>query len=147
VLSETKVTQSLRKEDVEPRWWILDAEGQTLGRLATKAATLLRGKHKPSFTPHVDCGDFVIVVNASKVKILGKREAKKTYSHYTGYPGGLITKSYKDLIVSKPEFVVSHAVKGMLPKTKLGKKIYLKLKVYAGADHPHVAQQPQLYAN
>ena len=147
MLSEIKVTQSLRKEDVEPNWWVLDAEKQTLGRLATKAAVLLRGKHKPEFTPHVDCGDFVIIINAEKVKVEGKRFTKKEYFHHTGYPGGVKIKSYQELILKNPEFIISHAVKGMLPKNKLGRKIYKKLKVYTGNTHPHAAQKPEFYIN
>lgn len=138
-----RFTHSLRKEDVQREWFVVDAAGKTLGRLSTQIATILRGKHKPSFTPHVDNGDFVIVLNAEKVVLEGKRPEKKDYFHYTGYPGGGISESFKELIKTKPERVIQHAVTGMLPKTKLGKQIIKKLKVYAGEAHPHTAQQPK----
>lgn len=138
-----KITKSLRKEDAHHDWWVVNAEGATLGRIATQVATLLRGKHKANFTPHVDNGDFVIVINADKVQLQGKRTEQKEYFHYTGYPGGGRFRSFKNLIDTKPEEVLELAVKGMLPKTKLGKKIGMKLKVYRGAEHPHDAQQPQ----
>jgi large subunit ribosomal protein L13 len=140
-----KITKSMRKEDVLHRWWVVDAEGKTLGRLATQVAILLRGKNKPWFTPHVDCGDFVIVVNAGKIVLHGKRAEQKEYFHYTGYPGGGRMQSFKDMIVKKPEFVIEHAVKGMLPKNKLGRQIIKKLKVYGGAEHPHAAQKPETF--
>lgn len=140
-----KFTKSLRKEDVKRDWFVVDAAGKTLGRLSTQIAVLLRGKHKPSFTPHVDCGDFVIVLNAEKVQLEGKRPEKKDYFHYTGYPGGGISESFKDLIKTKPERVIQHAVTGMLPKNRLGRKLIKKLKVYSGEAHPHGAQQPTQY--
>jgi large subunit ribosomal protein L13 len=124
----------------------VDAAGQTVGRLATQVATLLRGKHKPSFTPHVDTGDFVIVINADKIQLKGKRTEQKEYFHNTGYPGGGRMRSFKQLIQTKPEEVVELAVKGMLPKNSLGRTIGRKLKVYAGGEHPHSAQQPKTYA-
>ncbi len=140
-----KITKSLRKEDATSDWWIIDAEGKTLGRLATQVARLIRGKHKPWFTPHVDCGDFVIVINAEKIVLHGKRADQKEYFHYTGYPGGGRFQSFKNVISQKPEFAIQHAVRGMLPKTKLGNKMVHKLKVCAGSNHPHAAQSPKLY--
>jgi len=139
----SKITKSFRKEDVVHDWWIVDANNQTVGRLAAQVAHILRGKHKPWFTPHVDCGDCVIVINAEKIQMLGKRTEQKEYFHYTGYPGGGRTKSFKNVIAgARPEFAIEHAVKGMLPKNKLGKQILKKLKVYKGTEHPHAAQKP-----
>ncbi len=143
--TSAKITKSLRKEDVDKKWWVIDAENQTVGRLATRIATLLRGKHKPSFTPHVDCGDYVIVINAEKVLVEGKRTDKKTYFSHSGYPGATKFTSFKDLIKKKPEFIIQHAVKGMLPKNSLGRKILKNLKVYDSAEHPHSAQKPIEY--
>ena len=140
-----KITRSVRKEDVDQKWLIVDAAGQTVGRLATQIATLLRGKHKPTFTPHVDCGDFVIVLNAEKVVFQGKRAEQKEYSHYTGYPGGRRVRTAKQLLKTKPEQVVEMAVKGMLPKNRLGRVVGMKLKVYRGNEHPHQAQQPKTW--
>ncbi len=138
-----KITRSAKADEVHRQWWVIDAEGKTLGRLASQIAVLLRGKHKPIFTPHIDCGDFVIVINAEKVVVEGKRAEQKEYFHYTGYPGGAIFEKFKDLIVKKPEFVIRHAVWGMLPKNRLGRKLIKKLKVYREAQHPHQAQKPQ----
>ncbi|MCL5267730.1 MAG: 50S ribosomal protein L13 [Bacteroidetes bacterium] len=135
-------TKSFAKEDVERKWLVVDANGKTLGRLATKVASLLRGKTNPRFTPHSDTGDFVIVVNAEKVKVTGKKMDTKVYFHYTGYPGGATYTKYRELIEKKPEVVIEHAVKGMLPKNRLGARLFTKLKVYAGSDHPHKAQKP-----
>jgi large subunit ribosomal protein L13 len=140
-----KITKSLRKEDATSDWWIIDADGKTLGRLATQVARLIRGKHKPWFTPHVDCGDFVIVINAEKIVLHGKRADQKEYFHYTGYPGGGRFQSFKNVISQKPEFAIQHAVRGMLPKTKLGNKMIHKLKVCGGANHTHTAQMPKVY--
>jgi large subunit ribosomal protein L13 len=140
-----RITKSVRQQDVERRWWVVDAAGKTLGRLASQVAALLRGKHKPYFTPHVDCGDFVIVINAAKVRVEGKRWQKKEYFHYTGYPGGARFEKFRELLERKPEFIIEHAVWGMLPKGRLGRRIIRKLKVYAGPEHPHQAQQPQPY--
>jgi large subunit ribosomal protein L13 len=140
-----KITKSIRKEDVSRCWWLLDASGMTLGRLATQAAALLRGKHKSCFTPHIDTGDFVIVINAEKIQILGKRYEQKEYFHNTGYPGGGRFESFKELIAKKPHEVIQHAVHGMLPKNRLGRQIFKKLKVYAGASHPHTAQKPEVF--
>ncbi|MCS7177341.1 MAG: 50S ribosomal protein L13 [Candidatus Kapabacteria bacterium] len=139
------ITKSVRRDEVERRWWVVDAAGQTLGRLASQVARLLRGKHKPYFTPHVDCGDFVIVINAAQVRVEGKRWKYKEYFHYTGYPGGARFEKFTDLLRRKPEKVIEHAVWGMLPKGRLGRRIFRKLKVYAGPEHPHQAQQPQEY--
>jgi large subunit ribosomal protein L13 len=141
-----KITHSVRDQDVQRQWWVVDADGQTVGRLATQIAVLLRGKHKPLFTPHVDCGDFVIVINADKVVMQGKRAEQKEYFHNTGYPGGGRLRSFKDLMKTKPEEVVELAVKGMLPKNTLGRIIGKKLKVFRGTEHPHEAQQPKEWA-
>jgi large subunit ribosomal protein L13 len=131
--------------DVQRQWYVIDATDVVLGRLATQVATLLRGKHKPIFAPNVDTGDFVIVINADKVALTGnKLEQKKAYRH-SGYPGGLRAMSYRELMEKRPDRAVEKAVKGMLPKNSLGRKMVKKLKVYAGSDHPHLAQQPVQY--
>lgn len=135
-------TYSAKPGEVERKWVLIDAEGQTLGRLATTAATILRGKNKPEFTPHVDTGDFVIVINAEKVQVSGKKTSDKVYGHHTGHPGGLKTETLKEALEKHPEKVIEKAVKGMLPKTTLGRKQGMKLKVYAGPEHPHAAQNP-----
>ncbi|MET8156330.1 50S ribosomal protein L13 [Sphaerisporangium sp. NPDC005289] len=128
--------------DVQRQWYVIDATDVVLGRLATQVATLLRGKHKPIFAPHVDTGDFVIVINADKVALTGKKlEQKKAYRH-SGYPGGLRSVSYSELLEKRPDRAVEKAVKGMLPKNSLGRKMAKKLKVYAGSEHPHLAQRP-----
>lgn len=142
--TSAKITKSMRNEDVVRNWWVVDATNLTLGRLATQVARILRGKHKAWFTPHIDCGDFVIVTNAEKIQLQGKRPDQKEYFHYTGYPGGARFKKFTEMINTKPEYVVEHAVKGMLPKNKLGRQIVKKLKVYAGSEHPHVAQKPKV---
>ncbi|MEY3385457.1 MAG: ribosomal protein [Bacteroidota bacterium] len=139
------ITRSVRNEDVQRDWLVVDATDCTVGRLATQIATLLRGKHKPLFTPHVDCGDFVIVINADKVVLEGKRAQQKEYFHNTGYPGGGRMRSFTNIMQSKPEEIVELAVKGMLPKNSLGRAIVKKLKVYSGSEHPHAAQQPKAY--
>jgi large subunit ribosomal protein L13 len=132
-----------KKDEIEKRWWVINAEGKTLGRLATEVAVLLRGKRKPEFAHFVDCGDFVVVINAEKVNVTGKKlEQKKYYSH-SGYPGGIKVKTLKELLEKKPEEVVRKAVWGMIPKGKLGRAVYKKLKVYRGSHHPHEAQKPQ----
>lgn len=132
-----------KKDEIEKKWWVINAEGKTLGRLATEVAVLLRGKRKPEFAHFVDCGDFVVVINAEKVNVTGKKlEQKKYYSH-SGYPGGLKVKTLKELLDTKPEEVVRKAVWGMIPKGKLGRAVYKKLKVYKGSNHPHEAQKPQ----
>ena len=138
----TTKTYSAKPLELERTWWLIDAEGQTLGRLATQIANLLRGKHKPQFTPNVDTGDFVIVINADKVKVTGKKYTDKLYRRHTSYPGGLRTVAFRDMLANRPEKVIEIAVKGMLPHTSLGRQQYTKLKVYAGAEHPHTAQQP-----
>ena len=125
-------------------WLVIDAEGQTLGRLATEIATRLRGKHKPEYTPFLDTGDYVIVINASKVKVTGNKTSDKMYYHHTGYPGGIKSESFEKLLARKPEDVIETAVRGMLPKGPLGRAMFRKLKVYAGETHNHAAQQPQV---
>ena len=129
---------------IERKWHVLDAEGKTLGAVATEAAVLLRGKHKPTYTPHVDTGDFVIVVNAEKAVLTGKKLLQKEYITHSGFPGGLKRTAYSVMMKNKPEKAMEHAVKGMLPKNKLGQKMYRKLKVYRGPEHPHQAQKPAL---
>jgi large subunit ribosomal protein L13 len=124
-------------------WWVVDASDKPLGRLASEIAAVLRGKHKPTFTPHVDTGDFVVVVNCAKVKLSGQKLDKKFYYHHSGSPGGIRKESYRHLLVRKPEFAIEKAVKGMLPKNVLGRQILTKLKVYTTPDHPHAAQKPQ----
>ena len=130
---------------VQRKWYIIDAAGKTLGRVATEAARLLRGKHKPIFTPHVDVGDHVIVINAAKVELTGQKLLKKMYFHHSGYPGGLKSESYSSLMQRRPEFAVEKAIKGMVPHNRLGRQMAKKLKVYRGADHPHQAQQPEAW--
>jgi large subunit ribosomal protein L13 len=136
-------TFSAKPYEVEREWFVVDAEGQTLGRLATRIATILRGKHKPIFTPHVDCGDFVVVVNADKISVTGQKLDQKIYYRHSGYPGGLRQVTLRRRLETFPERVIESAVRGMLPKNRLGRKMYKKLKVYAGPDHPHEAQQPK----
>jgi len=130
--------------ELERKWYVLDAEGKTLGDIATEAATLLRGKHKPIFAPHVDCGDFVIVINCEKLVLTGNKLEDKMYYHHTGYIGNMKKVQYKKLMAEKPEFVVKKAVKGMLPDTTLGRKALTRLRVYQGAEHPHEAQKPEV---
>ena len=139
-----KSTYFYKQEEVEQKWYLVDAQGKTLGRIATEVAKVLRGKHKPMFTPNIDAGDFVIVVNAGKIRVTGKRTEMKEYFHYTGYPGGSVFESFKDLVKKNPQRVIEHAVKGMLPHNRLGKRIIKKLKVYAGAEHPHASQKPEV---
>ncbi len=136
-------TYSAKPEEIERTWYVVDAEGKTLGRLATEIAKILRGKHKPIYTPHVDTGDYVIVINADKVRVTGKRLDQKIYYRHSGYIGGLKAVSLRRMLETHPERVIEHAVKGMLPKNRLGRKMYKKLKVYAAPDHPHQAQKPQ----
>ena len=136
-------TLSFKKEDTQHNWVIVDATDKVLGRLASKIADKLRGKDKPIFTPHVDCGDFVVVVNAEKIKVTGNKFEDKKYYTHSQYPGGLKTKTFKDLNSTKPERVIELAVRGMLPKNKLSNQIIKKLKIYAGTEHPHEAQQPE----
>jgi large subunit ribosomal protein L13 len=136
-------TYSAKTNEVDQAWLLVDAEGQTLGRMATEIAVRLRGKHKPEFTSHIDTGDFVVVVNAEKVQVTGKKAKDKIYHAHSGYPGGLKSISFEKLIDRAPERVIQNAVKGMLPKNALGRAMFKKLKVYAGSEHPHGAQQPQ----
>jgi len=136
-------TVSTKPADVTRDWFVVDAEGKTLGRMASEIARLLRGKHKPEYTPHVDTGDYIIVVNAEKVRVTGNKARDKMYYRHTGYPGGLRSMSFEKMVAHAPERTVEFAVKGMLPKGPLGRAMYSKLKVYAGTEHPHQAQQPQ----
>lgn len=141
--SRSYKTISAKKETVVGKWYMVDAEGQVLGRICSQVAHILRGKHRPDFTPHVDCGDNVIVVNASKVRLTGNKQNTKEYTRYTGYPGGLRIRTFKGLLETAPERIIEAAVKGMLPKNKLGRALYRKLHVYAGPEHPHAAQKPE----
>jgi large subunit ribosomal protein L13 len=134
-----------RPAQVERKWHLIDAEGQTLGRLATEIARLLRGKNKPQYTPHVDTGDFIVVVNAEKVAVTGKKAEQKVYYRHTGRPGGLKETSYEVMLDRKPTEILRKAVKGMMPRTRLGRQQFRKLKIYAGPEHPHEAQNPQPY--
>jgi large subunit ribosomal protein L13 len=136
-------TKSANKATVKKEWFVVDAEGQTLGRFASKVANILRGKHKTSFTPHVDCGDCVVIINAEKIKFTGNKINQKEYVFYSGFPGGQRWESAKNLLERKPTFVVENAIQGMLPNTKLGREIFRSLYVYAGSEHPHSAQQPK----
>ncbi|HLT64179.1 MAG TPA: 50S ribosomal protein L13 [Pseudohongiella sp.] len=136
-------TFSAKPQNVEHNWLLVDAEGQTLGRLAAEIASRLRGKHKPEYTPHVDTGDFVVVINADKVRVTGNKAKDKMYHHHTGFPGGLKSFSFEKLIERAPERALENAVRGMLPHNPLGRAMFRKLKIYAGAEHPHSAQQPQ----
>ncbi len=130
-------------DDIPRTWWVIDADGLTLGRLATEAALRLRGKHKAIYTPHLDTGDFIIVINAEKVAVTGRKEEQKLYRHHSGYPGGLREQTLAEVRAKFPERIIEHAVKGMLPKGPLGRQMYRKLKVCVGPEHPHAAQQPQ----
>jgi large subunit ribosomal protein L13 len=136
-------TVSMRAQDVQRSWLVVDAQDKVLGRLATEVARRLRGKHKPEYTPHVDTGDYVIVVNAEKVKVTGKKTSDKIYYRHTGYPGGIKAISFEHLRDTHPERIIEKAVKGMLPRNPLGRAMFRKLKVYAGSEHPHSAQQPE----
>ena len=136
-------TYSAKGADIKRKWYVVDAEGKTLGRLATQVAIVLRGKHKPIFTPHVDTGDHVIVVNAEKVHLTGDKVWQKTYYRHSGYPGGLKSETVKDVLARKPSVILERAIKGMLPKSPLGKQMARKLNVYAGPTHPHQAQRPE----
>ncbi len=134
-----------KADEIERKWWLINAEGQILGRLATTIARLLRGKNKSKFTPFMDTGDFVIVINAEKIKVTGRKLDEKIYYSHSGYPGGLKAKTLRELLAKKPEEVIRHAVWGMIPKNRLGRKLLKKLKIYRGPNHPHEAQKPQLY--
>ncbi|MDD3959517.1 MAG: 50S ribosomal protein L13 [Clostridiaceae bacterium] len=137
-------TYVAKADQIERKWFVVDAQGLKLGRLATEVARILRGKHKPTFTPFLDCGDFVIVINAAKVELTGHKLDQKMYRYHTGYPGGLKETTYRKLMSSKPERAVESAIKGMLPKNALGRQMYRKLKVYAGPAHEHAAQKPEI---
>ena len=136
-------TQSAKRENVERKWYVVDAEQAVLGRISTQIATILRGKNKPTFTPHVDTGDFVVVINADKVKLTGRKETDKLYHHHTGWVGGLVTKTAAEIREKAPEDLIKKAVWGMLPHGPLGRQMFKKLKVYAGGEHPHAAQEPE----
>lgn len=138
-----KQTYSAKKEDIQKKWYVVDAEGQILGRLASEIAKVIRGKHNPLYTPHVDCGDSVVVVNADKVVLTGRKLTQKTYYRHSGYTGGLKETTAEKLLESKPEEVIRLAVKGMLPKNRLGRELNKNLKVYSGSEHPHSAQSPE----
>ncbi|MFD1775314.1 50S ribosomal protein L13 [Paenibacillus rhizophilus] len=140
-----RTTYMAKPNEVERNWHIIDAEGKTLGRLASEAAALIRGKHKPQFTPHVDTGDFVIVINAEKIHLTGKKLQNKKYYRHSLHPGGLKVTTAETLLNTKPERVIESAVYGMIPKTRQGNAMKLRLKVYAGAEHPHAAQKPEVY--
>ncbi|MWV47422.1 50S ribosomal protein L13 [Paenibacillus sp. HJL G12] len=140
-----RTTYMAKPNEVERNWHIIDAEGKTLGRLASEAAALIRGKHKPQFTTHVDTGDFVVIINAEKIHLTGKKLQNKKYYRHSMHPGGLKVTNAQDLLNTKPERVLESAVHGMLPKTRMGEKMKLRLKVYAGTEHPHAAQKPEVY--
>ena len=143
--SKSYKTISVKAQDAQKEWFVIDATNEILGRLASQVAKILRGKNKPSYTPHTNCGDYVIVINADKVKLTGAKMTDKVYTRYTGFPGGQRFATPADFLTTdkKPQFVVEHAVRGMLPKTRLGEAIMKNLKVYAGAEHPHAAQNPK----
>lgn len=136
-------TVSVRREDAQHDWYVVDAAGKTLGRLASEVARRLRGKHKPSYTPHVDTGDYIVVVNAERVRVTGQKETDKIYYRHTGYPGGIRATPLNKLRAKHPERILANAVRGMMPRNPLGRAMLKKLKVYAGPSHPHAAQQPQ----
>lgn len=140
-----KSTVMAKRGETPRGWYLVDAEGKTLGRLATQVAMVLMGKHKPTFTPHVETGDFVVVVNAAKVSLTGKKWTDKIYHRHTQYPGGIISTAARDVMAKKPEFLIEHAVRGMLPKTRIGDRLIRKMKVYAGDQHPHTAQKPAAF--
>lgn len=142
-LNKSNKTFLPQKDEIDKKWWLIDADGMVLGRLATKVADILRGKDKPIYTPFFDTGDFVIVVNAEKIKLTGKKDKQKVYYRHSGYPGGLKEISYEKMITTHPERIIKHAVSGMLPKNKLNRKILKKLKVYTGPEHKHIAQKPE----
>ena len=138
-------TYMAKPNEIAKKWYVIDANGMPIGRIATQAATILRGKHRPYYTPHVDTGDFVIIINSDKAILTGSKEDVKMYRHHSGYLGGLKELTYKQMMQRKPEFPIYAAVKGMLPKSSLGRKMLKKLKVYAGSEHPHQAQQPEMW--
>jgi large subunit ribosomal protein L13 len=137
-------TYTAKPDDIQRRWYIVDAEGKTLGRMATVIAGVLRGKGKPIFTPHMDCGDYIVVINADKVRVTGNRMDEKMYYHHSGYPGGLTTESMRTVMGKNPDRVIRQAVQKMLPKNTLSKTVMKKLKIYSGTEHPHTAQQPEV---
>tara|TARA_R100001440_G_scaffold54978_2_gene74818 strand:- start:19244 stop:19732 length:489 start_codon:yes stop_codon:yes gene_type:complete len=141
--AESMKTLSAKPESVKRDWYVVDAAGKTLGRLSTEIALRLRGKHKPEYTPHVDTGDYIVVINAEQVRVTGKKSADKMYYHHTGFPGGIRSINFEKLVDKAPEQVLGHSVKGMMPKGPLGRAMFKKLKIYAGAEHPHAAQQPK----
>jgi large subunit ribosomal protein L13 len=143
MLKLTQQTVSVRKEDVQRKWYIVDADGETVGRISSKIASVLRGKHKPTYTPHTDTGDYVIIINAEKARFTGNKMAQKVYLTFSLHPGGQKSILAKDLLVKKPIKIMEEAIKGMLPKNKLGRAMYKKLFVYAGGEHPHIAQKPE----
>ena len=142
-MEETLKTYCAKPNEVEREWVLIDAEDMVLGRVATEAARILKGKHKPQYTPHVDTGDFVVIINADKIRVTGTKAGKKTYYRHSGFPGGLKSETFNEAMAKHPERVIEHAVKGMLPKNTLGRAMGMKLKVYAGPEHPHMAQQPR----
>ena len=135
-------TYAVKAGEIERQWWVVDAADQTLGRLATRIATLLEGKHKPTYSPHLDTGDHVVVINAARIKVTGNKLVDKSYFRHSNYPGGLKEESLAAVLARKPELVIERAVKGMLPRNRIGRAMYRKLKVYPGVEHPHQAQQP-----
>lgn len=138
-------TKSAKKEEVNRKWYVFDADGEIVGRSATRIATVLRGKHKPDFTPHVDTGDNVIIINAEKIRFTGAKMAQKEYQRYSGYPGGQKRRTAAEMMEKKPVAIIEKAVRGMLPKTKLGRAMFKKLYVYTGSEHPHAAQKPESF--
>lgn len=138
-----KYTYSAKDSDAQGKWYLVDADGAILGRLASAVAARLRGKLNPLFTPHADTGDFIVVINAEKIKLTGRKLTQKQYHHHTGYIGGIKTATAKEILAKRPEELIRHAVKGMLPKNKLGDRLFRKLKVYTGTEHPHAAQTPE----
>ena len=142
-MEETLKTYYAKPNEVEREWVLIDAEDMVLGRVATEAARILKGKYKPQYTPHVDTGDFVVIINADKIRVTGTKAGKKTYYRHSGFPGGLKSETFNEAMAKHPERVIEHAVKGMLPKNTLGRAMGMKLKVYAGPEHPHMAQQPR----
>lgn len=133
----------INPEKIEKKWFLIDAEGKTLGRVAEKASNILRGKHKPCFAPHQEVGDYVIIINAEKINVTGRKRRDKIYYRHSGYPGGLTAETFEQTIARKPTYPLEHAIKGMLPKNSLGRKLFKNAKIYAGGDHPHTAQQPE----
>ncbi|MFP4484301.1 MAG: 50S ribosomal protein L13 [Spirochaetota bacterium] len=136
-------TLYVNEKQIERKWYLIDADGVTLGRLATKVATILRGKHKPYFTPRQELGDYVVIVNAERVNVTGRKRRQKMYYKHSGYPGALRAETFQSMIKRKPEYPIEHAVRGMLPRNRLGRKLFKNVKVYAGPNHPHQAQQPE----